>query len=216
MEARLILDIQSFWHAGTGRGSGTDLDAVVHRTAAGLPFLPGRTVSGLLRDVVQQAHRLGAYPDSQLASFRGSPATWCFGTGLERVASEDRVQALEEARFLTEPGNLLIDSARLGDDRTGQRSLEAWAQSNKARLEHLFRPFASTRLNEQGVAEDNTLRAIEVTVPVKLCAFVRGPDAGPDWRAILREALPLLRSLGSHRHRGLGRVKATLELGAGR
>ena len=45
--AMLVIDIQSYWHPGTGRGSGFHLDAVTHTGADGLPLttvppLPGR------------------------------------------------------------------------------------------------------------------------------------------------------------------------------
>ena len=52
---RLRFEIQSFWHAGSGRGDGAVADATVLRSRAGLPILPGRTVKGLLREACDLA-----------------------------------------------------------------------------------------------------------------------------------------------------------------
>ena len=42
--------ILSYWHAGSGQGRSAVSDALVQNDRNGLPFLPGRTVKGLLRE----------------------------------------------------------------------------------------------------------------------------------------------------------------------
>ena len=54
MSYRLKIDIQSYWHPSTGRGQGSDVDALAHRDKDGIPCLPGRTIKGLLRDAVNR------------------------------------------------------------------------------------------------------------------------------------------------------------------
>lgn len=207
--ARIELDIVSYWHAGTGRGAGPELDAVCQRTADGLPVLPGRTLRGLLRDALAFAVEVGevdprSWPDED-------PVAWCFGTGLDGTARTDRVDALEEARFRTDAGKLHVSSAVLGHDEHTSRDWARWARANPSQVEHLFRPFASTKVDDDGTAADHTLRAIEVAVPMTLRAEVAGPDDGPPWRAALASAAGFVRGLGSHRNRGLGRVKVTVK-----
>jgi len=205
----LVFDLCGYWHAGTGRGAGTDVDAVVFRSPAGLPMLPGRTVRGLLRDALELAVEIGAVPTDPWPG--RDPVTWCFGTGIESGGdNDDRVEAMEEIRFRTLPGHLRFESALIGDDRDSSRAWEAWAAANRARVEHLFAPFAATKLDADGVAQSKTLRAIEVAVPLTLRAPVEGPQ-GPPWADALREAATLIRGIGSHRHRGLGRVSVRLE-----
>ena len=58
--ATLTITFFSWWHAGSGLGRGGDADALVIRDATGLPYLPGKTVKGLLRDAVQLAEDHGA------------------------------------------------------------------------------------------------------------------------------------------------------------
>lgn len=40
----------SNWHCGSGQTSGSDLDALVIKDADRLPFIPGKTIKGLLRE----------------------------------------------------------------------------------------------------------------------------------------------------------------------
>jgi hypothetical protein len=207
IRSQLELDILSYWHAGTGKGAGAVLDALCHRTAEGLPFLPGRTVRGLLREALQRAVDLQAIAP---ASWGGRPAVeWAFGTGVAKGRNEDRVNALEEMRFTSTEGNLRVSSAVLGKSDDEARRWQTWAKRYPPKLEHLFRPFASTKVADDGKAADKTLRATEVAVPMQLYAWVEGPDGEP-WQDALPIAAHFIRGLGSHRNRGLGRVAVTV------
>jgi hypothetical protein len=211
---RVTFDISSYWHAGTGRGAGPELDARCCRSAAGLPTLPGRTVRGLLRDALALAVEVGEVDRAGWPE--GDPVRWCFGTGLEAPAvgegTPDRVETLEEARFRTQAGKLRFTSAVLGTTEVEARGWEAWASQAEGVVDHLFRPFASTKIAEDGRAAEHTLRAIEVAVPLTLHAEVSGPDGPePDWRAAITAAARFVRGLGSHRNRGLGRVQVSVE-----
>jgi len=208
MRKTLKFEIQGFWHAGTGRGAGAELDAVVIRTAEGLPLLPGRTVKGLLRDAVDLAE--------QTTGVGAGTAVRLFGTDVERKGENkgkrgEREKALEEARFTTEAGQLAVGSAELGLGEAREQ-WRKWAASKEggAAAERLFRPFASTKIDDRGVAANKTLRAIELAVPMTLFAEVTGPDDAP-WVEAVRTACAYIDALGSHRNRGLGRVVVTLE-----
>jgi hypothetical protein len=50
-------------------------------------------------------------------------------------------------------------------------------------------------------------------VPVNLTAHVDGPADDAAWIDDIRLAASLVRQLGSHRHRGLGRVQLTVKEG---
>lgn len=196
----IVLDIVSYWHAGTGRGDGPGADAIVARTRQGLPYLPGRTVKGLVRNAVAAAERAGAFGDPDSKRLQ----TW-FGSDIVRVERDDRERQLEEARYSTEAGRLRFGSATLGE------AWAAWAAAHPAERAQLVRTFASTRIGADGVALDETLRTIEISVPMTLTAPVEGLDEASE--AALGVALPLfLRSAGAHRRRGLGRIDARLEI----
>ncbi len=200
MDGTVVFEILSWWHAGTGRGGGPRSDAVVARTAQGLPYLPGRTVKGLLRNAVRLGVAAGVARPNQLEDW--------FGSDLVRGDPDDRVSKLEgEARFNTTTGVLRFESAMLGPEWA------AWAAQNPRERERLFDTLASTSIDADGVARDETLRVIEASVPMVLEARVTGLTE--ESREVLEQVLPLfLRGLGSYRHRGLGRVHVHLKAGA--
>ncbi|MCE7937344.1 hypothetical protein DCC79_05110 [bacterium] len=207
--ARLTIELHGYWHAGSGRGDGHGADAAVVRTPGGLPYLPGRTVKGLLRDAAVTAEALGRCP-------RGSVRAW-FGSPLPEPEEDgtDTSFAAEQTlhRYTTDGGSLRVSSARLGASRDDQRRWEAWAGAalpDDATIAQLYRTVSSTAL-EQGVALANTLRVVEVTVPVTLHACIDGPD-DPAWIDLLAaNVLPLIRRLGKGRTRGLGACTWSLD-----
>ena len=217
MKARARFELLTYWHAGTGRGDGERADAVVQRTADGLPFLPGRTVKGLLRHAVELGRRVG------MGIQHEDVVRW-FGSAIEGPSdTEDRVDRLEAARFSTREGVLRVGSAELGADWAAwARSVGSAARSvarahgddpalaQVPELAPLFATLASTSISETGVAAERTLRTLEVAVPMALVAELEGPD-GDGWLAALQRVSPFLRALGSGRNRGLGRVALTLE-----
>lgn len=199
--ATLILDIKSYWHPGTGRGAGTALDAVTHRDSRGLPALPGRTVKGLLRDLVRQAEALSWYQDRQTA---GAPSL------------EDRLFGWRSRADAVRPEQ----TPEFGCLHVTDAGLPAGSADHLIRhpelLPGLYRAHFRTRIDPgSGTAYEKSLRGAEVIVPLTLRAGITelaGGDPPPNWPALLELALPLLRGLGETRTRGFGRVIATLEV----
>lgn len=200
---RLVFDLHTCWHAGTGKGLGPVADAVVARTPGGLPYLPGRAVKGLLRHGMALAEACGRVDTGRTEAL--------FGTRLAaaRDLSDEEIDAqFEEARFHTTPGLLRFESASLGPD------WEAWARGAPRPDPHrdaLFVYLASTAVDDDGVVKDHTLRTIEAAIPLRLVAPVTCEGDSDDWVQDLRVAASLVRSLGAHRNRGLGRVTVTVE-----
>lgn len=198
--ARLKFDIRTYWHAGTGRGRGGTVDAVTYKDADGLPRLPGRTVKGLVRDAVAQAEELNWFAeDGELKDLSPGITDRLFGK-----ASEEQGKS--------EPGGLRFSDAVLPED------VRRWFRGNpkeRGLISGLYRTHFATAVNDKGSAVDQTLRGIEVTVPVTLYATVSlVPDAGDlgPWTKVLERALPLIHAVGAHRTRGFGRVCVSLEL----
>jgi len=180
------------WHMGSGFGEGAHLDAIPVKTPAALPYIPGRSVKGLFREAVQLAEECGHVDAGSTLKLFGS-----------------RNDSL--SRYETEPGLLRFSSATLGN------GMEAWAaesdgkrQTNAEAVKQLFKPLASTRIDSQGLADDKTLRKIEVAIPVELTAEVEYSGEKQEIEPLLALAASLIRQAGSHRHRGLGRVKVTI------
>ena len=47
------IEFTSFWHTGSGLSSGTESDIVVIKDKNGLPYIPGKTLKGLLREAAE-------------------------------------------------------------------------------------------------------------------------------------------------------------------
>lgn len=200
----LRLDFLSYWHAGTGKGAAAMADAVVFRDEAGLPCLPGRTVRGLVRAAMERAAVAGRVDPARVVKWFGTPKA-----GVESAGEVDSEKKIEAARFSTQAGLLWFGSAHLPE--SWRRWAATGSPDGRKVTAELTTHIASTAIDSDGKARDETLRVSEVTVPMTLRAVVRGPADDPGWKDDLQAALPLLRSAGTRRHRGYGRVRAVLE-----
>jgi len=199
------ITLYSYWHAGSGEGRSADADALVLKDRDGLPWLPGRTLKGLLRDAVRSCEDVGAVPSGA--------AAFLFGRETREGEPDGSV-----------PGRLRVGNAVLSEE---VRAAIACSEEKAG----LYDTFASTRIDAEGIAEDKTLRTIELTVPVTLWAEVSllapdvaksgAPDDGSEglaeeWFSVLEKSCGVLRRLGSGRNRGLGRCACRLKRGGRR
>lgn len=185
--ATLEIELLDFWHCGSGRGSNDFLDAVAGRDAAGLPFVPGRLLKGLLRDAVA---RYEAFGHAAVGSTEA-----LFGT---------RHAAPEAPRL---PGRIRVGDARLPE------VLRAWlrAPGGAAYRQALARELFAATVDDTGKPRESGPRGLEVIVPVVLEAELLAIGDAPDgWRGLLAAALPLAGAVGAHRTRGLGRCAMRL------
>lgn len=178
--AVLQINILSYWHAGSGDGRGAELDALVLKSGEQLPYIPGRTVKGLLREGVTICEENGLLVKGRTDTLFGQPA----GIGVREAST---------------PGSLVFDNASLPTEEA------RWLAANHTPRNALYDHFSSTSIDEYGMAVDHTLRTIELCVPLCLYATVQGP--GTDWLPDLKIGCTMVRALGSHRNRGLGRCE---------
>lgn len=196
--ARYRLDVRlaGYWHSGTGRGDGMGADAVVARDQHGLPYLPGRHLKGLLRHALRHLEHLELAPVGLCEDL--------FGRGTDGASDKARSA---QTRYGTTQGRLRFGSARLPD---------AWqafaAHADPATIDLLFRTLGSTAIDEQGTARARTLRTVELAAPMTLTAYIdTDRPLDPDTLTALRRAAGLVRRVGKHRTRGLGRATLTIE-----
>ncbi len=207
MKFEISIELLNWWHAGSGLAGGSDIDATVVRDASGLPYLPGKTLKGLFRDAATLLMRTGRLESRALDQWFGyeNPPG-------KRVEQAD-----------VREGSLGFTSASLPRGfLAGLEEAEASGGASSARrvLSGLFETIASTAI-KNGTAKYKSLRKIEAAMPMTLAGEI-------EWRGILSEkeeerkqlqesietklkmCATLIRSLGSHRHRGLGRCKVTV------
>ncbi len=188
------------------------------RDASGLPYLPGKSVKGLLRKALRVAAAVGEVPSDAEEDIFGSAVP-----GLGDVSDVDTLEddqtpgdaqdlALERGRFATKPGSVWFGSAELPE--AWRRWARASANADSAEvIAQLFDVVASTAIDEHGVARDATLRVVEVAAPMQLEAVVAGQDEAAFDEALghLEKCLPYLRAIGSRTRRGYGRCAVKLE-----
>ena len=193
----LTIALFGFWRAGTGRGYGVGVDAVVRRDEVGLPLLPGRHLRGLLRDALETLTILGdsSVPPGTAERLFGRPA----GDG--------------ETRHDGTPGIVTVGSAHLpGAWRAYARALPAAQRTTE--FAPLFPRLSSTTIDDHsGTAKSGGLRTAEVAVPMELHASIGGPLGKEDIDA-LRAAARWVRAVGGGRTRGLGRARLSLREGS--
>lgn len=192
----------SYWHIGTGRGAGKHLDALVEKDESGLPYVSGKTIKGLLRD----------------AAFKLD--TWQ-GTNNVDLLFGSRTNDEGESQDETKPGILRFSNLELEEkeflSQTGQENL----------VSNLYQVMTNTAIDQNtGSAKENSLRTMEVVIPVTLKGTVQiinpigegaHQDAQRNFKEIdsqLSKYASLVTHIGANKNRGFGRVTLQInELG---
>lgn len=168
------IEFFSNWHCGSGLAAGADVDALVIKDRKGLPYVPGRTIKGLLRNA---ASELG-YSENDIISV--------FGTAGERA---------------NQTGCATFSNAELSDHEVNE--------INKGQLApYLYQTFASTAIDDEGIAKDHSLRKIETVVPCTLYGTIEGVS---DNEPLIVNAMKFIKRMGTGRNRGYGRCKFSPE-----
>jgi CRISPR/Cas system CSM-associated protein Csm3 (group 7 of RAMP superfamily) len=176
----------SDWHAGSGLGSGADADAVVIKDRDNLPYVPGKTIKGLLKDALLDIKEV--QPKRISKDFIDKH----FGD----VVKDENGKVLK-----TIPGCLFFSNAVL--------PVEERNEAMGAVSQFLYRNIASTSIdNTSGVAKKSSLRTMEVCIPLSIEGYIAGIDK--DVIPTLEMGLKMVRHLGANRNRGLGRC--TIEI----
>ena len=206
---QLKIEFLDFWHAGTGIGKGALVDALVEKDSKGLPYLPGKTIKGILREAIRGAVEfkwIDEDSENQL-----------FGTRSTAQTSKETETNL--SRHETKAGLIQIS------DATIEPGVYEWFVANQDKIPHLFKNIYQTSIKHTedtetnfgwGTAVDGSLRGLEVTVPMTLFAEIDVVDSKEQSRVIdaINKSLSLVTAMGAGRSRGLGRVNVAL-LGEG-
>ncbi len=173
------LEFFSEWHCGSGLSKGADVDALVVKDSRGLPFVPGRTIKGLLREQVEL-----------LIDLRK----------LDLASQLDAIFGIKKVQ----EGALFCSNAELS--KTEQNEIYS-----RNLTKYLYRSLSFTAINDDGVAENHSLRKIEAVVPCILEGTIEIEEVTDEMLEIITSGLKLIKRLGTHRSRGLGRCRFTIK-----
>lgn len=186
MSKTIIYQVQFFnyWHSGSGLSGTTYADSIVNKTSDQLPFIPGKTLKGLLRDAAEDINDLS--PKMVTREF----ILKVFGKdGSEKnTTKEDEGQSFFSNAYLSENLSKSIIAENLS--------------------ENLYAVLSSTQIDKEGQAADGSLRQLEVTIPLTVFATIENFPEGMEDQ--LAKCLGWVKQMGQNRNRGLGRCKFSI------
>lgn len=182
MQIKYTITFLSDWHAGSGLSAGSEADAVVIKDKNNLPYLPGKTIKGLLKDAFYDI--IDVQP-----------------TLIDKTKIDQYFGYENTDKKGTIAGTLFFSNAKLPSIEAGEITKEL--------SEFLYHNLASTTINDNGIAKAGSLRTMEVCVPLILEAEIDG--IAKEDIPIFEIAFKYLRHLGVNRNRGLGRCKFTIK-----
>lgn len=190
MENKILqykIDFFSSWHCGSGLSAGADVDALVVRDRDGLPYVPGKTVKGLVREAVEDFLAFRKEDTRIVADLFGN--------------AEDRNNLPQDEEGKMKQGILFFSNA------------EFQSEQKQIILDEQLKPFlfdsvAATRIAEDGIAMPHSLRRIQVVLPCTLYGQIL--DVPEESKILLQQAVKLIKRMGLARNRGLGRCSFTI------
>jgi len=179
MTLKYTIEFYDYWHLGSGLSAGAKLDSTVVKDANNLPYAPGKTIKGLVREMAEEFKKCVFINE-------------CFG-----VSSDKEDKCFTKDEQFKKGGICYFTNATL------QKTTQQEIISNNLQ-DNLYDTVASTKI-EDGVAVDDTLREIEVVVPLVLYGEIL--DVPDIYKADIEKSLKMIKRMGLNRNRGLGRCE---------
>ncbi len=179
MDITYTVEFFTYWHCGSGLSAGADVDALVVKDNDKLPFIPGKTLKGLIREAAEDLGNRSI----DLSRIFG-------GTGTYGVNESD-YPATGEAFFA---------NATFPEEEKAEII-------EKGLQKYLYTSLSNTAIDENGCAKAHSLRKTEVALPCTLEGRILNvPDESAEF---ICRCFGLIKRLGAGRNRGLGRCKFT-------
>ena len=178
MELAYKIEMLSDWHVGSGLDAGVEVDALVLKDENGIPYIPGKTIKGLLKDALVDMIEVNQCEDTTVQEIFGN-----------MISNQERT---------SHSGKAFFSDATLDEDQ-----YKEIASNNLG--EYLYRNIASTAIGEKGIAKEKSLRVTQVTMPLTLTGYISAIEKADE--PTLKKAFQWVRYLGVNRNRGLGRCR---------
>lgn len=176
-DIKYTIEFFSDWHCGSGLAAGADVDALVVKDKNSLPYVPGKTIKGLVREAVEN-----------IVTLRGEDKEEIINSAFGYFDDKDS----------SNKGEMFFTNAELEDNEANT------IVANKLQ-QYLSRTIASTAIKENGIAKDHSLRKIEVIVPCTLQGTIKNVPS--ELKSDIIDGLKYIKRLGVNRNRGLGRCQ---------
>jgi len=180
-DIKYTIEFFSDWHCGSGLAAGADVDALVVKDNNKLPFVPGKTMKGLIKEAVDN---IVVY---------------------EKINKDDIIKkafGYFDDKDKSEKGEMFFTNAELNE-------ADAKTIIKENLQDFMYHSIASTAIDKDGIAKDHSLRKMEVVVPCKLEGYIKYVPS--ELVSEMISGLKFIKRLGVNRNRGLGRCKITGE-----
>jgi len=177
----------TYWHCSSGSSGGSSMDALVARDENNLPYIPGKTLKGHIRDM---AITLKNDEDNKIF------VNNCFGYSTEKEDFGYDKSKLSKPNKERE-GKCYFSNATLNELIEPKLS------------EYLYTSIASTAIGNNGIAKTGSLREIEAVVPLTLQATIKNIPI--EYQDKMKKAIMQVKRIGLNRTRGWGRCEITIE-----
>ncbi len=144
---KYTIEFFSQWHCGSGLSAGADVDALVVKDKDDMPYVPGKTIKGLVREAVENLVQF-----TETTEAKAGLIVKAFGKEGETTGC---------AHF----GNAKLDT----------KERDAIVKANASQF--LYNKVTTTAISDEGTAQNHSLRSIETVVPCTLHGEITGvPD----------------------------------------
>ncbi len=196
------IEFHTDWHCGSGLAAGAGVDTLTVKNKDGLPFVPGKTIKGLVREAVEEILFIGGkIDDTRRDLFKQT-----FGNSKDRNILKELQQPKDENEKTDSYQEMRKGKAFFTNATLQDKVYQTIIDNNAARF--MYRTIANTAIDETGIAVENSLRKIEVVVPCKCHGEIR--ELPEEFEKEISDALRYIKRLGQGRNRGLGRC--TIEI----
>lgn len=175
------ITFHSYWHCGSGLAAGADVDALVIKDSNGLPYIPGKTIKGLVREAFDEIQVLRNEEEM------GDKYLSLFGY-LDDNTEEQKKDVVMKKSTVFFTNASLVESEDIIENRL-QR--------------FLYKSISQTAIDKDGIAKRHSLRKMQVVVPCTLKGEI--VDVPDELEKDLLDALRFIKGIGVNRSRGLGR-----------
>lgn len=184
MDIKYEIQLHTYWHCGSGLAAGADVDALAIKDKYGLPFIPGKTIKGLVREAVDEILTLKS----------------------DKIdVSIDYVKTF--GYFDKDAKNMEKSEAFFSNACLRKKESDAIKTNGLARF--MFDSISQTAIGEKGVARKHSLRRIEIVRPCILEGEILNVPEG--MVADVKNGMKYTKYLGLGRNRGLGRCTFTVK-----
>lgn len=179
MNINYSVEFHTDWHCGSGLAAGADVDALVVKDEKGMPFIPGKTIKGLIREAVLE-----------IRAFQGKDVDKLF---MDAFGFFDNKKQKNK-------GCMFFSNAELKNDE-----YNAIVSNNVAKF--MYRGISNTAIGKDGIVKEHSLRKMEMVVPCTLYGEILDvPDEIADE---IIQSFGFIKRMGQNRNRGLGRCTIT-------